>query len=226
MSVISLLEERARRGTADLAWIVLKVSRRNIIPQMVEQITLAKSGISWMTLQVYIEQPQSVSILRIQILERKLQGIFRQLQVIEFLRSLDPGITLRTGENLADIIAIVSRDVEVPGNWVFNHHNQRVENQVFTLRQGQRLAVKAVVWYKDSYSLKNVEQLCQEIQQISSELDAIVVVTDDFLYLKESKQQAVTHNITANGGKLIVLDGVSARDIAQNTAQFLYDLSR
>jgi hypothetical protein len=231
--VTSLLEDRVQKGTADLAWIVLKLSRKNITPQMVEQITIAKSGISWVTLQAYVEQPKAVSMTRIQILERKLRDLFGQLEVVEFLKSLDPGITFGTEERLnikglAEIIAIVSRDVEVPGNRVFNSQAQRIESQVLVLRQGQRFAVKAKAWHKYTYysRSRNVKQLCWEVRQVASKLCTIVVVTEDFLDLEDQKQQTVVRDITASGGRLVVLKGISACNIAQNTARFLYDLSR
>ncbi len=232
MSLISLLEDHAQRGTADLPWIVFKLSRGNISPEMVAHITTAKRGISWVTLQAYIEDPKTVSSIRIAILERKLRNLLGQLEVVEFLKSLDPGIIpeaeekLSIKKGLADIIVKTSRDIQFPRSYVFSPQTHRIENQPLAIQQGQLIAVKANAWHTFSYSRRSIGQLCEETRQVASKVYTLVVVTKDFMFLSESKQQAVARDVGASGSRLVILEGISACDLAQNTARFLYDLSR
>lgn len=134
---IQKLIEKDNLGEADLAWISLKVGQKKLTPVMVDEITKAKSGVNWRTLQQYVENRRSLKGRKINSLVRKLQGIFGQLQAVEYLRSRDPSVILKTempvmGQSV-DIVAAFSRETTIEGCTEFDQTARKSKETSLTL---------------------------------------------------------------------------------------------
>ncbi len=224
---IQKLITRAEQGQADLAWIARKVAQKKLSPEMVDEITKAKSGISWKRLQTCVENQDLFELETFNKLGRKLQGLFGQLQTVEFLNNLDPGITLRTEMQVmsqsVDIVAAVSKPVKVPQCQTFDAVTDTVQTVSLKLRPPQGCAIECKAWKTASYRREgNIDVLEHEVRQTLSVFNTVIVfVTSDFNKLPDTTKTDIVRRVTESGGYLKVLPGFSSVSAAYQAGMFI-----
>lgn len=167
---IQKLVEKDTTREADLAWISLKLGQKKLAPIMVDEISNAKSGVNWRTLQRYVENPRSLKGRKRDALLYKLQGILGQLHAVEYLRSRDPSVTLKTempmmGQSV-DVVVAFSRKTAIDGCIGFDQTTQKIKYMPVVLNQGQGCAMECKAWGIGSYLIPSAtDVLIQEVRK-------------------------------------------------------------
>ncbi len=223
-SLISTLSAKADRGDADMAWIARKVAQHKLSMEMVGEITNAPSNINWQDIKRLVSQQ---SLDTDSIMSRKLHGLFGQLKAAEFLRSLDPKITMKSemstmGQHI-DLMVRFGQETTFSNCLTYNAESGSVVRQLLTVKSGQGCAIECKTWIPRTYRYENnIDNLEREIRQARSVVNtALVVVSSDFRELDEQTQTDIVRRVTESGGIIKVLPDFSTGSADFQARRFL-----
>lgn len=211
---LNTLMARASVGEVDLGWLARKLAQKRTPSEMVDEITKIK--ISWATLRLYLEDPDSLSLWQRKILIRKLQGLFLQLKTVEDVQSLDSSahteIESNQGTRRVDILVQFTTKTKINHLLRFDPQSHIINTVRIDLPASENCIIECKAWRMGSYTYpRNINRLISEIKHASKYASVVIVtVSSDFNMLQDSLKKEIVRQISECGAYLKVVPGFPA----------------